>query len=178
MHLPKLTAGILASAAFASGQRAGRIVDPVARRSFRRMQSTEPPAKPEPAGIPPATAAELVWFGRPRGQVWNEWAGMVVLVAVVAGGVAGGVALVYSRFGAVNDRFGAVNERLTKVETTLHTEVDTKLAGVMKEVDAKVAGTKEALAKEMAGNTKETDAKLAGMKELVDEKVGKKRSGW
>jgi hypothetical protein len=165
MHrLPELTAGILASAAFASGQRAGRIVGPGASRSFRRMQSTEKATKPETGPR----------FARPMGQVVNE-----------VGGALSGLAVIGAAAWLVSSQFSTLTERLAKVETTL----DTKLTGAVETMeaklgtmDAKLAGAKEAVTKEvdakLAGKEKEVDAKLAGMKELVDEKVGKKRAGW
>jgi hypothetical protein len=175
MHLSKLGTGILARAAITSGQRTGRMVGSATSCSMGRVLSTEAAAEHNHAQY------EFLG-GLRRGRPW-------ALVAIEAGAVLGTLAVIGGAGWALRTEFATMGSNYANLDTKLEgleKTLDAKMAGtkemVTKEVDAKMAGTKEMVTKEvdakLAGKEKEVDAKLAGMKELVDEKVGKKRSGW
>jgi hypothetical protein len=145
-------------------------------RSMGRVLSTEAAAEQRQAQY------EFIG-GLRRGRPW-------ALVAIEAGAVLGTLAVIGGAGWALRTEFATMGSNYAKLDTKLEgleKTLDAKLAGtkemLTKEVDAKLAGTKEMVTKEvdakMAGTkemvTKEVDAKMAGMKELVDEKVGKKR---
>ena len=130
----------------------GRSFPVLSVRAPSRLMSTENPA-------PPTKPTSTENFTTPLSKLIDQLVPIASFIAIVV---------------AVAGAASYVNGVLTKLEE--------RIAGVIKEVDAKNAGTKETIEKEVdaknAGTKetieKEVDAKIAGFKEAADLKYSLK----
>jgi hypothetical protein len=205
MRLSKL-AGILTSAASASGQRTSRVLGSASSRVWHRMLTTETAAKPQQAGVPPATEAPRPFkFTRPRASSSGQRTSRVLgssssrarrrvlstETAVMPQQEGSPPAAEAPRlFKFTRPRGEVWNEWASGLSAAAAIGgavwlISWQFAPVrveMATVKSEVAGKDKEIDAKMAGIekavTKEVDAKMAGIKDLVDEKTGKKRSGW
>ena len=135
-------------------------------RAPSRLMSTENPATlpPPPPSKPASTETPVppTQFSILNEQVSTGALLFTVVVALM------GTAAYYQ------GELKKLDERVTGTAAVLRSD----MAGVIKEVDAKMVGAKETIAKEvdakMAGSEKAVDAKIAGFKEAADLKYNLK----